>query len=141
MRGSPLLRTLSVLTVLLLAAFGLSRLTTGTDRPVVSSVEIPVETPSAERKIAYELSLSTTATEVTLDIGGSEVTASNTAETLSGSLAVEDPRPLVSLRIAWAGETPGHRFAKLRIEEPGKETREHVFSSAGDIDDIWEPEP
>ena len=46
---------------------------------------------------------------------------------------------MISLRIRWADTSPGHRFAKLRLEVPGKDTLEHVFTAPGDLDDIWEP--
>jgi hypothetical protein len=41
--------------------------------------------------------------------------------------------------VEWTDTTAGHRFAKLRLEVPGQDTREHVFSAPGDIDDLWEP--
>ena len=135
MRGSPLLRTLIVLAALLVTGLALARLT---NRQSPRSVPIPDSQKPAKptdpaKKAGFELFLSGAAKEISLDAGATPAT------TLSGSLEVSGDRPVVSLRVAWADHSPGHRFAKLRLEIPGKPTLEHVFDSSGDIDDIWEP--
>lgn len=136
MRGSPLFRTLVVLGVLLLTGLALARLTREV-KPAPPMAPPPgeaVPTPSAGTKSAnYELVLSAQATELALEAGGKPSSA------LSGTLDIAGGAPVISLRIKWADNSPGHRFAKLRLEIPGKDTLEHVFSAPGDIDDIWEP--
>jgi hypothetical protein len=138
MRGSPLLRTLVVLAVLLLAGLGLARLTApSTPKPVVEDQK---PSPAAEASTAtFELLLSATAKSVSLEAGGPAVAQESPASTLTGNLEVVGEQPVIFLKVEWADTTPGHRFAKLRIDRSGKETLEHVFSAPGDIDDLWEP--
>jgi hypothetical protein len=142
MRGSPVLRTLIVLAVLLLTGLALARLTRDA-KPSVSAAPERTETaqppPPLGKSAAYELILSAQAAEITLGAGGKAVSSASTAAPLSGTLEVPGENPVISLRIKWADNSPGHRFAKLRLEVPGKDTLEHVFSAPGDIDDIWEP--
>ena len=132
MRGSPLLRTLIVLAALLVTGLALARLTNS--RSVQAPVgKEPAAAPVEIEKASFELILSGTAKEISLDAGAAPAT------TLSGSLEIPADHPVVFLRVAWADKAPGHRFAKLRLEIPGKPTLEHVFDASGDIDDIWEP--
>lgn len=140
MRGSPLMRTLAVLLALLATAFALARLT----KPVpVDAVQAIDETPVAPEflKASVELMLSAKARQITLESGDSRLTASDTAETVTGTLELDASQPVVLLRVIWADDAPGQRFASLRLDQAGKDSREHVFISPGDIDDIWEPEP
>ena len=139
MRGSPLLRTLAVLAVLLLAGIGLARLTAPATPQVTTPP--PVENPERSKttSAAFELLLSGTAKRVTLEAGGEPLSFENTADPLTGKLGLASDRPTIFLKVEWAESTAGHRFAKLRLEIPGQETREHVFSAPGDIDDLWEP--
>jgi hypothetical protein len=58
---------------------------------------------------------------------------------LVGKLELSGETPVIFLQVEWAEAPAGHRFAKLRLEPPGEDTREHVFTAAGDIDDLWEP--
>ena len=138
MRGSPLLRTLVVLAVLLLAGLGLARLTGhSAAKPVV---EDPKPKPVAEASPAtFELLLSAAAKSVSLEAGGPAFVRESPAGPLAGTLEIQDEHPVIFLKIEWSDTTPGHRFAKLRIDRPGEETLEHVFSAPGDIDDLWEP--
>ena len=136
MRGSPLFRTLIVLGLLLLTGFALARLTGEVKPgPVVGPPpgEAVPSPPAAAKSASYELVLSAEAAELTLEAGGKPSTA------LSGALEIAGESPVISLRIKWADNSPGHRFARLRLEIPGEDTLEHVFSAPGDIDDIWEP--
>jgi hypothetical protein len=140
MRGSPVLRTLIVLAVLLLTGLALARLTREIKPsavPAPAREETPVPTPA--KSAPFELILSAQAAEITLDAGGRPATAANTAAPLTGTLEIPGENPVISLRIRWADTSPGHRFAKLRLEVPGKDTLEHVFTAPGDLDDIWEP--
>lgn len=138
MRGSPLLRTLVVLAVLLLAGLGLARLTAPTTPDPVLVDQKP--SPAAEVSPAtFELLLSATAKSVSLEAGGPALVHENPAGPLTGTLEVMGEHPVIFLKVQWADSSPGHRFAKLRIDRPGEETLEHVFSAPGDIDDLWEP--
>jgi hypothetical protein len=138
MRGSPLFRTLVVLVVLLLAGFGLARLT-GSSMPK-TTVEDQKPSPAAEASSAtFELLLSAAAKSVSLEAGGPAVVQESPAGPLTGTFEIHGEQPVVFLKVVWADTTPGHRFAKLRIDRPGQETLEHVFSAPGDIDDLWEP--
>lgn len=143
MRGSPLLRTLVVLAALLATGLALARLTVV--RPASQVLAPKQETEGMEEpapaKASFELILSGIASEVTLDAGGTAVTKTDTAGPVTGTVELFGESPVVSLRVAWKEDSPGHRFAMLRLEVPGKETLEHVFSAPGEIDDIWEPLP
>ncbi|MCW1921770.1 hypothetical protein OKA05_04345 [Luteolibacter arcticus] len=140
MRGSPLLRTLAVLVALLLAGIGLARLTApAATQATVTSVPQDEPESSAIRPATFDLLLSGTAKRVTLEAGGPPLTFENTAGPLTGKLALSADKPTIFLVVEWAEAAAGHRFAKLRFEVPGQETREHVFSAPGNIDDLWEP--
>lgn len=127
-----------MLAVLLLAGIGLARLTGhSTPEPVV---EDQGPTPPAKASPAtFELLLSAAAKSVSLEAGGTAFVRESPAGPLAGNLEIPDEHPVIFLKIEWADATPGHRFAKLRIERPGEDTLEHVFSAPGDIDDLWEP--
>lgn len=140
MRGSPFLRTLIVLAALLVTGLALARLTAERPRETeLEEVDASPETPATVKKATYELILSGTAKEVSLGGGAAPTTATNSTGPLTGSLEISGEMPVISLNVKWAEQAPGHRFAKLRLEIPGKPTLEHVFDAAGDIDDIWEP--
>jgi hypothetical protein len=138
MRGSPLFRTLLVLAALLIAALGLARLTAPA-RSASVTVNPPVQAPVEKSATTFELLLSGAAKSVTLEAGGAPFLQKDSAGPLAGTLEIAGEAPLVTLRIEWADAAPGHRFAKLRLDRPGKDSLEHVFSAPGDIDDIWEP--
>lgn len=139
MRGSPLFRTLAVLVALLLTGIGLARLTAPAAKEVTAPP--PVEKPESAKTTSatVELLLSGTAKRVTLEAGGEPLAFENTAGPLTGKLLLSSDKPTIFLLVEWTGTTAGHRFAKLRLEVPGQDTREHVFSAPGDIDDLWEP--
>lgn len=139
MRGSPLLRTLAVLAVLLLAGMGLARLTAPATPQATAPPPVEKPEPSKTSSATFELLLSGTAKRMTLEAGGKPVAVENTAGPLTGKLALTSHKATIFLQVEWAEATAGHRFAKLRLEIPGQETREHVFSAPGDIDDLWEP--
>jgi hypothetical protein len=138
MRGSPLLRTLVVLAVLLLAGLGLARLTAPSTPKPVAEDQKPSPAPEASTA-TFELLLSATAKSVSLEAGGPAFVRENPAAPLTGTLEVMGEQPVIFLKVEWADGSAGHRFAKLRIDRSGKETLEHVFSAPGDIDDLWEP--
>jgi hypothetical protein len=134
------MRTLVVLVALLFAGLGLSRLTGRAEMPAVPEpvAKDPEPQEIATRTASFELTLSAAAARVKLHAGGEPLEFQDTAGPLGGRLNLAGDA--VFLEIEWAdGAAPGHRFARLRLEESGRETREHVFSAAGNIDDLWEP--
>jgi len=139
MRGSPLLRTLIVLAALLVTGLALARLTVkGPERQPPAPKEATTSNPDIGKKASFELILSGTAKEISLEGGGTAMVKTDTAEPVTGTLELSGESPVISLHVTWSEKTPGHRFAKLRLEIPGRETLEHVFTAPGDIDDIWE---
>jgi len=139
MRGSPLLRTLAVLVALLVAGVGLARLTAPAAPQVTAPPPVGKTEPVKTHATTFELLLSGTAKRVTLEAGGDPFSVENSAGPLTGKLSLSSDQPTIFLKVEWADASAGHRFAKLRLEVPGQETREHVFSAPGDIDDLWEP--
>jgi hypothetical protein len=132
------MRTLLVLAALVVAGLGLARLTR--PAPIAATPTPPVEESAPPVSDAsFELLLSAPAKSVALDAGGPPFVRENPAAPLTGRIAISGDTPLVSLKVVWADSSPGHRFAKLRIDRPGRDGIEHVFSAPGDIDDIWEP--
>jgi len=137
-RGSPLLKSILVLLGLVVASFGLMRLThakaplVSQTNPAPSATATP---PAAGKSLPYRLILSAETTEIRLSAGD----APALSET-SGRLELPSEHPLISLTVKWKSEpAPGeHRFAKLILEPTGKPTITHVFDAAGDIDDILE---
>jgi hypothetical protein len=133
-------RTLVVLAVLVLAGFGLARLTGPSAAAPVPVDAAPTAMPSPSTAPAtFELLLSAAAKSVSLEAGGPAFVRESPTGPIAGILEIPDEAPVIFLKVNWADTTPGHRFAKLRIDRPGEETLEHVFSAPGDIDDIWEP--
>lgn len=139
MRGSPLKRTLVVLAALLLTGIGLARLIAPVAPPISTSPPRAPAPPSPVLSASFDLLLSGSAKRVTLDAGGAELKVHDSAGPLSGKLELSSAQPTLFLRVEWADAASGHRFAQLRLEIPGQPTRTHVFSAAGDIDDLWEP--
>lgn len=87
----------------------------------------------------FRLLLSDPAEEVEI----SAVTVSKPAAAgaqVAGTLELDPSNPQVSLRVRWKNPTgpAEHRFAKLTLEAPGRETFNHVFDADGDIDDFVE---
>ena len=141
MRGSPLLRTLVVLAALAVTGLALARLTGG--GPAQAKPARPPEAASPTSgtsisQVPFELVLSARAKAIVLEGGGAPIEGGETADPLNGVIELTAEDPVLSLRVTWADASPGFRFAKLRLEVPGKETLEHIFSAPGDIDDIWE---
>lgn len=141
MRGSPLLRTLAVLAALAMTGLALARLTSGGPAqatPAPPPEAAPPTSATSISRVPFELVLSAQATEILLEGGGAVIRGGGTAGPVNGVIELSAEDPVLSLRVTWADASPGFRFAKLRLEVPGKETLEHIFSAPGDIDDIWE---
>lgn len=139
MRGSPLMRTLAVLAVLLLTGIALAMLTAPKTPQAIAPPPVEKPEPSKANSATFELLLSGTAKHVTLEAGAEPLAFENTSGPLNGKLSLSSDQPSIFFKVDWAEATAGHRFAKMRLEIPGQETREHVFSAPGDIDDLWEP--
>jgi hypothetical protein len=136
MRGSPILRTLAVLVLLALTGLALAKLTrqqAGGRFPQPQEAVAPAA--NASLRGHYRLILSAEAAKVELESAGAR------HPEMEGTLDLDPANPAVALRISWAVSSPGHRFAKLILDLPGKDSFTHVFESPGDLDDIWELTP
>lgn len=142
MQGSPLLRTLLTTALLLVAAVVLVRITSASAR----NAEIPRQsqqrdTPSAvptPASVPFELVLSAPASEIRLLDGNDQPLFQTTPDstTVSGTL-VKRPASIV-VQIKWQNQSPGHRFARIRLEPAGEDTLRHIFEGSGDLDELWE---
>ena len=140
MRGSPLLRTFLLLLVLIGTGLWIVRVTRAQDlTPPTSAPTEEIRSDTTTRTIPYRLTLSAPAAFV--EIGTLDGAATNSS--LRGKLEVSSDAPVLTLLVRWrdAAETNVHRFARLTLEIPGRDTIEHVFDAAGDIDDVWELPP
>ena len=140
MRGSPLLRTFLLLLVLIGTGLWIVRVTRARDlTPPTSAPTEEIRSDTTTRTIPYRLTLSAPAESV--EVGTLDGPSTNSA--LRGKLEVSSDAPVLTLLVRWrdAAETNVHRFARLTLEIPGRETVEHVFDAAGDIDDVWELPP
>lgn len=140
MRGSPLLRTFLLLLVLIGTGLWIVRVTRARDlTPPTSAPTEETGSATDARTIPYRLTLSAPAEFV--EIGTLDSAATSSA--LRGELEVSSDAPVLTLLVRWrdAAETNVHRFARLTLEIPGRDTIEHVFDAAGDIDDVWELPP
>ena len=133
------MRTLIVLAALLVTGLGLARLTAPM-APPADVVEEPATTPDGGKipEIHYELVLSAEAESISLGGCMGAIREGKTMGPVTGVFTASgDDARTVLVNIRWADQSPGHRFAKLRLEIPGKPTLEHVFDAPGDIDDVW----
>lgn len=140
MRGSPLLRTFLLLLVLIGTGLWIVRVTRARDlTPPTTAPAEETRSDTAARSIPYRLTLSAPAEHV--EVGTLDGTTTRSA--LLGELEVSSEAPVLTLLVRWrdGAETDVHRFAKLTLEIPGRETIEHVFDATGDIDDVWELPP
>lgn len=133
MRGSPVIHAV-LLGLALLGVASLMLRVTATQAPEVRPP--PALEKAPDHIVArYEVSLSAEAERI-------RVTAADDKpiESPSGSLLIMPDHAVVALRVEWtkAPDAGVTRFAKLRLEIPGKETFHHVFEAADDIDDVVE---
>lgn len=134
-RGSPLLRSIFIVLLLIASAVVLTRLTAA-KAPVTDTPQtVTAPAASKKRELPYRLLLSAEASEVGISAGEQPPLTA-----LSGNLAVPVEHPAVFLTVRWKNPAaPGeHRFAKLTLEPAGKPTLTHVFDADGDIDDVFE---
>ena len=85
------------------------------------------------------LTLSGKAEQVAVEgVAGAIVLKETSSGTYSGEVAIDGEAALLFVRVSWNAEEDAHRFAKLVVEVPGKETFTHVFDAPGDIDNFIE---
>ncbi|MFD2256485.1 hypothetical protein ACFSSA_07350 [Luteolibacter algae] len=141
MRGSPLLRTLIILTLLFGSGLGLLKLTASEPvTPVSRKISEAGGKDDRDAIIArYFLTFSEPPIEAVLEgNGSSELDLGVDTVDFTGELTIDRTSPVVFLTAKWVGENVGHRFAKLVIEAPGEMTFTHVFDASGNIDDFVE---
>ena len=134
MRGSPVIHAI-LLGLALLGVAGLMLRVTATNVRVAAVEPVKGEEASARLTARYELSLSAEAERIMVASADAKPN-----ESPNGTLHIRPDHAVVSVRVAWkdAPDAGVMRFAKLRIEVPGKETFHHVFEASGDIDDVVE---
>jgi hypothetical protein len=133
-RGSPLLRSIFIVLLLIASATVLARLTSTRTPAQAPLPTIPAESKPSSQRLPYRLTLSAEPAEVKLSAGDQAPVSE-----VSGVLEAAPNAPLF-LSVRWktpaaAGE---HRFAKLVLEPVGRPTITHVFDAEGDIDDVFE---
>jgi hypothetical protein len=143
-RGSPLIRFIMLAIALAATAAGLLRVTAARTTPNQATPPPTASQPALRaNSVPFRLLLSAPAALVEID-SGKPIQPPLDGPSLSGTLELDPANPHVGLIVRW--QTPAsaseHRFAKLTLEAPGKETFTHVFDAAGDIDDFLElPSP
>lgn len=139
-KGSPIIRSLLILILLVASGFGFLRLTA--ENSEVNVPQVSENLPDTQQKgisARYFLTLSAEASEVLLDAGfGKTPALKSSGSEFQGSLEIPSEAALIDLKIVWADETVDHRFAKLVIEAEGQKTFTHVFDSDGPIEDFVE---
>jgi len=133
-RGSPLLRSIFIVLLLIASAVVLVRLTSAQAPAETSQPTAPAREKSGLQQLPYRLTFSAEVAEMKLSAG--EQPAVSEA---SGTLSAAPGSPLF-LTVRWksAAAAGEHRFAKLVLEPAGKPTITHVFDADGDIDDVFE---
>lgn len=137
-RGSPLVRFFILSIALAATGLGLMRVTSTGKEP--QTIPQPIEDKRVtSQAIPFRLLLSAPATLVEIDTG-EILRPSPDTSFLSGRLEIDPKNPHVGLIVKWKNPVaPGeHRFAKLTLEAPGKDTFTHTFDAAGDLDDFVE---
>ena len=125
---------------LILAGVGLMRVTSAGLTAPEKKAPLALPDEKLPYRVPFQLLLSEPATEIKIDSGeGLQSFLTETSPYL-GHLELDAQNPQLSLTVKWRNPpAPGtHRFAKLTLEAPGQPTFQHVFDSAGDIDDFLE---
>jgi hypothetical protein len=142
-RGSPLIRTILILAVLVASGIGFARLThRGSVEPAGQGIDpVVLGYPSGFPAKVY-LVFSAAPGEVILRSPGKVVALSAESSTsFSGQALISDSTPVLFLtatRTEPSEEEAPPFFAKLVVEAEGKKTFTHIFDSPGDIDDFVE---
>lgn len=135
MRGSPILRTLLVALALIAAGFGLTCL----DRRPPAAPVTPVAVPAETRSIPFFLTLSHLADEIRIESAGGLAEITGEGRQRRGVVELDPAHPALFVTIRWRDSAAQPRFAKLRLEPPGRSDLSHTFDAIGDLEDVWEP--
>ncbi|MES2475434.1 MAG: hypothetical protein V4640_06620 [Verrucomicrobiota bacterium] len=139
MRGSPVLRFILLALFLAGVAVGVRRVT-AVESFVKPAPAQPSATSSREMAgIPFQLLLSAPASAVEIDSGEVMLLDFRT-NPIAGTLKLDPANPHLNLIVRWqnpptAGE---HRFARLTLEPPGKDSIVHVFDAEGGLDEFLE---
>ena len=98
---------------------------------------------TAGSAVPFRVLLSHPAATVEL-VAKSEIRLAPTGNFFTGTMEMDPQNPRFSIKVHWAlPSAPGeHRFAKITLEPPGRETFTHVFDSVNGIDELLElPSP
>lgn len=141
MRGSPLLRTLLILVVLVASGFLIVALTRN---ETVGVAERPLERRAnqsyeiIEAKVYVTLSGGANRVMLSANAGHLEFGESLKARRYSSEMKIAKENPVMDVKVVWREKSAAPRFAKLVVEADGEKTFTHVFDSEGDIDDFVE---
>ncbi len=138
MRGSPILRTLIVLLVLILAGGGLWMVRTDS-RPSVITTDGPAAVPS-QLEAPFMLTLSAPASKVRIETAAGPTELVPGSQTVTGLLPISSENPALFLTVTWQDAAATPRFAKLTLEPPGQPTLTRTFDAIGELSDVWEPD-
>ncbi len=138
MRGSPIIRTILILVLILASGLGFIRLTAGPGE--TTQISDPKPIVAENRLLArYYLDLSASARSVVIGAGDREIKPTPISPgQYSGELEIATKGAILDLSIEWEGNAEGRRFAKLVLETDGKPTFTHVFDADGAIEDFVE---
>ncbi|MBG7607717.1 MAG: hypothetical protein IZT59_06800 [Verrucomicrobia bacterium] len=134
------MRTFLILVVIVTSGFIFVRLTAAPkleagNAPDEGAISAPVNAIVAK----VFLTLSGEAVKVAVEgVAGAIVFKETSSGKYSGEVAIDGEAALLFVLVSWKTEGDAHRFAKLVVEAPGKETFTHVFDAPGDIDDFIE---
>jgi hypothetical protein len=140
-RGSPLIRTILILAVLVASGILFVRLT------ATPEIEVPQEGVKRQPNQPIEVVnarvyVTLSGVAKTLDLfanaGYYRFGQSETASYSGDDLKIAKDNPVLQIKVDWAEDSTARRFAKVVIEADGKKTFTHVFDSPGDIDDFVE---
>jgi len=137
-RGSPLVRFFILTCALAATGLGLMRVTSTENKLKNPTQSTDRQTVELE-PVPFRLIVSSPASFVEIDTG-KIVRPPPLDGPMSGKLEIDPKNPRVGLIVKWKNPiSPGeHRFAKLTLEAPGKDTFTHTFDAAGDLDDFIE---
>ena len=138
-RGSPLLRFTILIFALAAAGAGMFRITSANGREVLPK-RIEREKPLAVgNAVPFRVLLSHPAASVEI-MASSEIRVAPDGNSFTGAMEMDPENPHFSINVRWMSPpaTGEHRFAKITLEPPGRDTFTHVFDADGDIDDFLE---
>lgn len=140
-RGSPLLRTILILALLVASGFLFVRLTAAPETKVPEeAAERQPNQPIDVIHARVHVTLSGVAKTVDLfaNAGHHRFGESERGSYTADGFKIAEDNPVLEFKVNWADDSQARRFAKVVVEADGKETFTHVFDSSGDIDDFVE---